>query len=391
MNPWDRLTSVLRKDSRVVIGLMSGMSMDGVDLAMVRIQGTFPELKIELLASARSPYTADFHARLLGARRNGTARDVCELAMVLSTIFADAVNAFLSENRVDSQSVDAIGSHGQTLVHNPQHGSGYPSTLQLGWPSVIAQRTGIPTIGNFRVRDMAVGGEGAPLIPLVDYLIYRREGRVRALNNLGSTSNVTVVTPSLNDLFAFDTGPANMPIDHISRRVTSDAEAFDKDGTLSASGQVDEALLNELLSLPFFSRKPPRSAGYEDFGPRVLDELYARHPACQGADAVRTAVEFSVESMARAYETYVLPRYPGLDEILLTGGGAYNETFFRRIRDRLPGLKIARLSDEDRRLNDVKEAVGFALLANETLSGRPGNVRPATGATEEVVLGELGI
>lgn len=391
MNPLDRLTSVLRKESRVIIGLMSGMSMDGVDLAMVRVQGRVRPLKIELLGTASSPYTAGFHARLLEARSHGTARDVCELAMEISTILADTVNAFLRENRVDRQSVDAIGSHGQTLVHNPPRGSEHPSTLQLGWPSVIAQLTGVLTIGNFRVRDMAVGGAGAPLIPLVDYLMYGQAGKVRALNNLGSISNVTVVTPSLNDVFAFDTGPANMPIDHISRRVASDAQAFDKDGSLSSSGRVDEALLNDLLSLPFFSRKPPRSAGYEDFGPRVLDEMYARHPTCQGADAVRTAVEFSVESMARAYEDYILPRYPGLDEILLTGGGVYNETCFRRIRERLPGLKIARLSDEDRRLNDAKEAVGFALLANETLSGRPGNVRSATGAAEEVVLGEIAI
>ena len=384
-----RLLELLKKDSRVILGMMSGMSMDGMDFALARISGAFPQLNVELLAGGELAFEPALRTRLLASRQNATARDVCELNMEVAQAFSTAALSFLAHHGFSAADVDAIGSHGQTLVHLPPGSDALPSTLQLGAPSAIAELTGIATVGNFRVRDMAAGGHGAPLIPLLDFILYREPGRVRALNNLGSISNVTVVTERFEDVFAFDTGPANMALDHFARKISGDDEAIDRDGHLSSLGEVHTRLLDALLSLPYFSLPPPKSAGFEDFGPPVLDRVVAEFPDCGEADLMRTMIEFTVESLARAYERYILPRHPSLDSIVLTGGGARHPLVVSRLRERVPKIDVVTLHSENAALNAAKEALGMAVLANEFLSGRPGNLCAVPGARLPVILGEL--
>ncbi|SHL12318.1 anhydro-N-acetylmuramic acid kinase [Bradyrhizobium lablabi] len=383
----ERLLASIAKSNRRLIGLMSGMSMDGVDLAFVQITGVFPELVVELIATHYRPYNESTKAVLFSARE-GTVRDVCQVNFLVAEEFANCVNDFLSSRQLSANDIDAIGSHGQSIYHVPPGGDGVPSTLQVGFPSLIAEKTGIPTVGNFRVRDMAQGGQGAPLIPLVDYILYRQSDRTIALNNLGSISNVTVVTPMLENVVAFDTGPANMPIDFFAQLIPGNNSKIDLDGNWSARGRIVQPLLEEMMAIPFISKVPPKAAGYDEFGPRVLRGFHDKYKQESPLDLLRTGVEFSAQSIANAYKQFVLPKYE-IDYITFTGGGCYNKTLMNRIRELLFPLDIRELSKQDKEINDSKEAVGFAVLANETLSGRPGNVTTATGARKAVVLGEL--
>jgi anhydro-N-acetylmuramic acid kinase len=366
------------------------MSMDGVDLALARIDGEFPHLRVELEGTHSRSYAPSLRARLEAARY-ASATEVCALNVEMAAVFAECVLEFLSREQIDAARVDAIGSHGQTLVHIAPTSAIRGSTLQVGSGQVIAQRTGILTVSNFRMADMAVDGHGAPLVPLADFVLFRRAGAQIAVNNLGSISNVTLVTDGLDDVFAFDTGPANMPIDYFARRVPGNVSGFDMDGALSARGCVIDELLAELMARPFLRAAPPKSAGYEDFGPRVLDPVAARFADKPPLDLLRTAVEFTAQSVAEAYDRWVLPRAPALREVVLTGGGALNSTLVQRIADKLPSLNVTSLARTDVALNRAKEALSFAILANETLAGRAGNLPSVTGARKRVVLGEIAL
>jgi anhydro-N-acetylmuramic acid kinase len=383
----ERLCSTIYKSERIIIGLMSGMSMDGVDLAFVKIAGTYPNLDVKMLGSHFRPYPAVLRQRLQKAT-SANAGEVSALGFVVAEEFASCVAEFMSATRISSAEVDAIGSHGQTLFHSSLRQNGGASTLQVGHPSIIAERTGILTIGNFRVRDIAVGGQGAPLVSLADFLLYRIPGQVIAVNNLGSISNVTVVTENIDDVLAFDTGPANMAIDYFARRVLNRPEAIDTEGKISASGVCIEPLLKELLALPFFSKAPPKAAGYHDFGPAVLDTLSQKYATESAENLLRTAVEFAAVSIRDAYQRYLLPKFPTLRKALFSGGGVRNQTLMRRIRESLPEIAVETFSPA---FSDAKEAVAFALLAHETLSGRAGNVIGATGATKRTILGEIAL
>lgn len=367
------------------------MSMDGVDVAMAQITGTLPNISIQLIDGAEYPYPEALRLRLLAAREGASAEEACQLNMWVGQAFAEIALRFLQERAIEPDAIDAIGSHGQTLVHLPPGAEEVASTLQLGPPSVVAELTGIPTVGNFRPRDMARGGQGAPLIPLLDHVLFRSEHAPVAVNNLGSISNVTVVTPVLDEQMGFDTGPANMAIDHYSRLMTGNDLAIDRDGHLSASGRVNEALLLEMLDLPFFSTRPPKSAGYGDFGPAVLNALASRHPTCNGADLVRTAVHFTVHTMADAYRRFVFPRWPALKQIILTGGGAFHPGVISGLQSSLPAHQIKSLALDDPALNSAKEALGMALLAHQYFTGAAGNLPAVTGANTASVLGELAL
>lgn len=377
-----RLSQVLDKPSRRIIGLMSGMSMDGVDLACVDISGTFPDLHVTTVGTHFLPYDEQLRQNIL-AGRSGHVELISQLNVQVAEVFARCVNEFLAKHRIDAASVDAIGSHGQTLHHHI--GEPVACTLQVGAPSIIAERTGMLTVGNFRIRDVAVGGQGAPLVALADYILFREPARPVFVNNLGSISNVTVVTPGLREMIAFDTGPANMAIDFFAAQAPG---GMDAGGKISAAGRSIEPLLDALLELPFFSRPPPKSAGYSEFGPPVLERLaaaYMKHPL---EDLVRTAVEFSARTIEMAYRRFVLPVYPNGRRIVFSGGGVHNSTLMKRIAELLPELTVDALPKE---AADSKEAVAFALLANETLSGRSGNVASVTGARRPVVLGEIAL
>lgn len=386
MNKSSRLVTVIGKQKRRVIGLMSGMSMDGVNLACVDISGTFPSLTVDLVGTHYRPYLREFAAALRDAR-HGSTRDVSILNVQVAQEFSACVEEFLGKRVVARESVDAVASHGQTVFHDTSSAAS-PSTLQIGSPSIIAEMTGLLTVGNFRVRDVAAGGQGAPLVSLADFVLFRDSQRTVACNNLGSISNVTVVTPNVENVFAFDTGPANMAIDHFARLIPNNAQGIDTGGSYSARGRCIEPLLSALLANPFFTRSPPKAAGYDEFGAKQLDAIAAPFLAQHPHDLVRTAVEFAAITLADAYRNFVLPKHPDLKRVVLSGGGVRNATLVARIRDRLPGQSVESMPEE---LSDAKEAMAFAILGNETLSGRGGNIPGVTGARDFIPLGEIAL
>lgn len=394
VNPLDRLQTYRRRDERRALGLMSGMSMDGLDLALIRVRDRSPGpgVDVTLDAHATVAYPAELSARMRAAVR-GTTRDVCTLSFDLAATWATMVLAFLADAGVDAEAVGVLGSHGQTLDHVPRERDATPSTLQVGDGDVLAHATGIPTVSDFRSRDIAAGGEGAPLVPYADWLLYARPGATLACQNLGNIANVTVVTERLEDVKAFDTGPANALIDAYARMATGRDDGIDEDGRISATGRVDAALLEDLQRRrrDFFDRAPPKSAGYDEFGAEFAAEVASAHPRVSASDRVRTAVELTAQSLADAYGRWVLPgAATPLRHVRVTGGGAKNPTLVGRIRHHLApwGLEVV---VPDGAWVDAKEAVAFALLADATLCGRPSNVTGATGAAQPVVLGKISL
>jgi anhydro-N-acetylmuramic acid kinase len=370
--------------SRLCIGLLSGTSVDAVEAALCRVEGTGAQVALALLAHVSHPFPPAFIQRVLGAN---DARTLCELNVELGERFATAALDVIARAGLAPRDIHVIGSHGQTVAHLPASLSATPSTLQLGEASVIAERTGLPVVSDFRTRDMAAGGEGAPLIPYLDWAVFRKAGTARAFQNIGGIANLSVVGDRLEDTLAFDTGPGNMLLDGLARRITQDQLACDLDGQLSQRGQVLPGLLEELLALPFFSQPPPRSAGREGFGGALLERLWERG-ASRPYDLMATALAFTVESMARAYEAHVLPRFGTLEAVYVSGGGTRNPYLMGRFTGRLAPLPVRTL-DSLGFPEGAKEAACFALLAAEHLSGTPANVPSATGARRQVVLGKL--
>jgi anhydro-N-acetylmuramic acid kinase len=385
MNRVDLLHKISSKPEKTVIGLMSGMSMDGVNLACIKISGEFPDFTIQVVGTHIRPYPAQIRKELLQGKSANVA-DVAELNFLIAYEFSDCVCEFLDKAKLKSDQIDLIGSHGQTLYHSSSNDRA--RTIQIGDPSIIAEKTGIITVGNFRIRDLEAGGLGAPLVSLADYILYHKSNEVVAVNNLGSISNVTVVTPKLEDVLAFDTGPANMAIDFFAQRVPGNIAGIDTDGAISASGKAVDPLLRELLALPFFQKAPPKAAGYAEFGPPVLVSLLSRYAHVPIENLVRTGVEFAAVTIRDAYHSFVLPKFPKLREVRFSGGGIHNKTLMGRIKDLLPQLAIQTFDPE---FADAKEAVAFGILAHETACGRAGNVLGATGAKKRVILGEIAL
>jgi anhydro-N-acetylmuramic acid kinase len=297
------------------------------------------------------------------------------------------------------RSLDLIGSHGQTIYHYPKggryNGRAIGSTLQIGEPSRIAQRTGITTVADFRPRDMAAGGEGAPLVPYADCMLFGDDRLCRTIQNIGGIANLTFLPARIKNqkskiklpLLAFDTGPGNMVIDGMMRLLTKEQRHYDRDGLLAAQGTVHEELLQEMLRHPFFRRRPPKSTGREEFGQQYCEWFYnkAHRESLLPEDMVATATAFAASSIALAHRKF-LPRSP--DEMILCGGGAHNATLVRMLQERLPGVRI-RSTDEFGISVDAKEAVSFALLAYAAIKGLANNIPAATGAREPVVMGKI--
>jgi anhydro-N-acetylmuramic acid kinase len=378
-----RLLDLLAREEKLVVGLMSGTSADGIDAALVRIRGHGLATRIEALAHRTTPYPPGLREAVLAAA-DGSVAALCNLNFVLGARFADAAKALVDEAGV---AIDLVGSHGQTVCHIPRRMGEVGSTLQIGEGDVIAERLQVPVVSGFRTRDIAAGGEGAPLSAYVDYLLYRRDGPPRALLNLGGIANVTIVTPAIEDVFAFDTGPANMPLDETVRVLTQGAEAYDRDGRMAAKGRVDEILLHRLLEHPYLTLPPPKTTGRETFGRSFVLPLLEAKGANRGVDVLATLTAFTAHSIRKAFEDHVFPRARPT-EILVSGGGVHNLTL-RSHLDRLFG-RIPVVSLGDRGLDpDAKEACIFAILANETIHGVPNNVPGATGARWPAVLGKI--
>jgi anhydro-N-acetylmuramic acid kinase len=379
----------------LAIGLMSGTSADGVDAALVRIEWEEAIPNIQLLAFDTYPYPTEVREEVLAVSdaKTGTVDRVCRLNFLLGELFAEAALQIAGRGNVPADEVAVIGSHGQTIHHLPIRQGGPPpgSTLQIAEPAVIAERTGITTVANFRPRDMAAGGEGAPLSPYGHYLLFGRGGVARSIHNIGGISNLTFL-PASGDptaIIAFDTGPGNMLLDGIIALATEGRERYDRDGALAAQGQVYTPLLQQLLTHPYLQRTPPKTTGREEFGAGYIQTIWEKGKECHLslADLMATVTVFTAETMVQSYQRFLLPSH-ALTEVLLCGGGSKNTTLCRHIAAGLAPILVTTTAAYQID-PDALEAVIFALLACETLAGKPGNLPAATGASRPVVLGNI--
>jgi anhydro-N-acetylmuramic acid kinase len=374
---------------RRIVGLMSGTSADGITAAMVEVSGTDERTRMKLLAWKTYRYDDDFKARVfeLFSPRTGSVNKICQMNFSLAERFAAAALKLIRESGLAPEDIDLIGSHGQTVYHIPFEPR---STLQIGQAAVIAERTGITTISDFRVRDVAAGGHGAPLVALPDYFLFRSSRKGRAIQNVGGIANATVI-PRLaksHDVYAFDTGPGNMIIDSVVRKLTKGRLSMDRYGTMASKGRVDHELLSWLMESPFVRMRPPKTTGREEFGEQ-FSRLYLRRARSRGLKMnhiVATVTAFTAESIAYNYRRFVYPR-SCVDEVVLGGGGAKNRTLVKMLQER---LQRPILFHEDFGIpSEAKEACAFAILANQTMEDRPGNLPSATGALKSVVLGAI--
>ena len=365
--------------------------MDGIDAALVRIRGSGEDTEVRVEDFICREYS-DAAKRLLLSPGSLGAGSVSDLNFLLGREFAAAVSDLLRGAALETADVDLVGTHGQTVFHNPPSaGAGVSSTLQLGEADVICEATGITTVGDFRTRDVAAGGEGAPLIPYLDYLLFSGAGEGVIAQNIGGISNCTLVTERLGDLLAFDTGPGNSLVDSVVRIASGGRRSFDEDGAAAKEGSVGKDLLSALMKNPYLDLEPPKSTGRELFGEKMAGELFslAEKNGMSTPDLLRTLVEFTVCSIVSAYERFVYP-VADVREVVLSGGGARNPVMVSRLREKLAPVTLS-LSDRYGIPPDAKEAVGFAVLANETVCANRANVPGVTGARVPTILGKISI
>ncbi len=377
----------------LVVGLMSGTSGDGVDAALVEITGRGNTLKAKTLAAHTVAYPRSLQQRILSASVSGTVAEVCHLNVLLGEWFAKAALRVIKQTKRQPGKVALIGSHGQTLHHLP-HGVPVPgvgtirSTLQIAEPAVIAERTGITTVANFRTRDMAAGGQGAPLAPVAHALLMKHARRSRLIVNLGGISNVTYV-PKGGDLAgvqAFDTGPANMVLDSLMARLTEGRLTMDRGGKLAMKGQVDSQLLKTLLAHPFLSQRPPKSTGREAFGPELIDVLISiqQQRGLSVEDLLATCSLWTAKAVGTA-RRWIKGE---IDEVVVGGGGVRNRAIMAHLATVFAPVPVTTF---DAIGWDSKsfEAVAFALMAYQTVTGQWGNIPSVTGASHPVILGTI--
>lgn len=368
---------------------MSGTSADGIDAVLTRIEGTGADAKVTLLYHSFTPYPENIRSLLLENPAALSARDLAWLNFQLGELFAQAALACIEGAGLRREDVDLIASHGQTIVHLPASGNGTGATLQIGELSVIAARTDILTVGDFRPSDVAVGGQGAPLVPFADYVLFRHEAKGRIILNIGGIANLTYLPPGagIDDVMAFDTGPGNMVLDGLVYLATDGQLQMDEGGKLALAGKVRPDILAELLDDPYFAQSPPKSTGREKFGRHYARAILGTWRGVPLEDLVRTAAELTVRSVADAIRRWVFPVGP-VHELVVGGGGARNPLLLSRLAEELPEVKL--LTHQDLGIDDkAKEALAFAILGNETIAGNPNNVPSATGARYPVCMGKI--
>jgi anhydro-N-acetylmuramic acid kinase len=375
-----------------VAGIMSGTSLDGIDVAIIDITGSGFKAKINVLASHSVPYPKKVREALLGMSNTAAQTgDISRLNFLLGELYAEAVEETAERSEIPVESIKLIGCHGQTIFHEGQGaqylGKKVASTMQIGESSVISERLGIDVISNFRERDIAAGGKGAPLVPYLDYMLLRHRGRGRVALNIGGIANLSAIPPNTNAerLIAFDTGPGNMVIDQLVSRITLGRQTFDRDGVFASRGQIDPKLLAKLLRDKYFRAKPPKTAGREQFGAEFVSKLLDTELSTE--DLIATATALTAESIALGIRNFVIPEMR-VDEVFVSGGGAHNPTLVAMFRKAMGSIPVM-MSSEVGLDVDAKEAVAFAVMAYETAHARPSNVPKATGAKRPVVLGKL--
>jgi anhydro-N-acetylmuramic acid kinase len=387
------VNKIKEKASKKIIGLMSGTSVDGVTLAITDISGTGSNIQIKVQHYKTYSYFEELREKIFQAfsLQKSNTKLVCELNFLLGSYFANCIELFLREFNVKSSEVDLIGSHGQTVWHQPEAGLFHDlcrrSTLQIGEPAVIAMKTGIPVVADFRKADIAAGGHGAPLTPYLDFVLHRSNTVNRVLQNIGGIANLTYlpVNARQEEVLAFDTGPGNMIIDSVIVHLSNGDKKYDHNGVNASRGEVNQELLRKLLRHPYYTRKPPKTTGREVFGQQYTEEILkvAEKTQMDSDDIVATVTELTALTICNSYE-FLGP----VDEVYLSGGGSRNPHLVSRIEENLDGVKvmdygILGFSSE------AKEAVLMALLANEHIMNTPSNIPAATGATQKVRLGVL--
>ena len=378
----------------IAIGLMSGTSADGIDAALVQIRGAGESARFTLLAFKTYPYPKGFREILLRNSNAETARldEVTRLNTLIAELFAGAAKKIARAGRVSLDEVRVIGSHGQTIQHQPElrkmFGVPVRGTLQIGDPSIMAKRTGVLTVGDFRTADVGVGGTGAPLVPYVDYLAFKSTRRNRAVLNIGGIANITLLPAggTVHDVLAFDTGPGNMLIDGAMQTLYN--KPFDAGGKIASQGRIIPELIAELIRDSYYAQKPPKSTGRERYGVDVVHRLIKRYgKRSNPADIVASLTEFTALSIQQAVARFgkrVLP----LHDLFVSGGGVRNQFLMESLSGYFAQTNI-RLTDDAGFPTDAKEAICFTILANETLNGIPSNVPGATGAKKRTVLGKI--
>jgi anhydro-N-acetylmuramic acid kinase len=392
------------KTEHLVIGIMSGTSLDGVDATLLRIL-TGPDgavASVKLLRHCYAPYSDEMRALVAALCSRETARidDLAYVHFGLSEWYAHVVDLVLEASGLKADAIDAICMHGQTVWHAPLPRA-FPgprgelpvtATLQLGSSPVLRERTGIPVIADLRSRDMAAGGEGAPLAPYIDSILFGSKTEGRIVQNIGGIGNATVLpaSGSLADILAFDTGPGNMVIDAVVMAGTGGASRYDDGGALAARGRVDEAIVARLMMDPYFARRPPKSTGREVYGAAFAAAFIAeaKTRGLSFEDSVATATAFTAATIAAAYRDFILIRTP-IARVLVAGGGALNPSLLAMLQARLPAGIVVTTTAACGVPDQAREAMAFALMGHESLMGRPANLPAVTGARHPVVLGTL--
>lgn len=390
-----KLYELSRKSEKLALGLMSGTSLDGIDIALVSIKNSGTKTSVKELGFQTFSFPKKLKAMIhSNAETNGgNVTDICMLNFMIARVYADKVNLFLKKLNIVPKDIDFIGSHGQTIHHLPLKktlfGINTSSTLQIGDPSVLAKLTGILTIGDFRVADVAFDGQGAPLVPYFDYLLYRSDKKNRALLNIGGISNITALPKAANpsDIIAFDCGPGNMLIDATANKYFN--KSFDINGKFASKGSINFELINDFLKKDIFVKKtPPKSSGREYYGKYFLQNFEKQISRLNKFDLIATMTYYTAVAIFNNYKSFISNKFL-IDELFVSGGGAFNNTLMNNLQS-LFGKNISiKTTDAIGISVESKEAVCFAVLANETLCGNPSNVISVTGAKKETILGKI--
>ncbi len=387
----------------IVAGVMSGTSADGIDVALLRVKdraagstrarGIHQSISFQLIGHAQYLYPKRVRSAVLASMNAARASvaDLARLNFLLGELYSDAV---LAAQRKFRAKAELVGCHGQTLYHQgetaPFLGRRIAVTWQSGEGAVIASRLGVPVVSDFRPADIAAGGKGAPLVPFLDYLLYRDQRVGRVVQNIGGIANLTAIPAraAAAQVIAFDTGPGNMVIDAVTEQLFG--KPYDRDGKLAASGRAREDVLRHFMRAPFFQRKPPKTAGREEFGREFVREFLRRCGNASKRDCVATATALTVNSIVDAVRRFVAKRPGAYQEFVVSGGGTKNPTLLTMLANKLGSLGLGlRLSDEFGLPSEAKEAAAFALLAYQTWKRQPSNVPSATGAMKLAILGKI--
>lgn len=376
---------------KLAIGIMSGTSLDGVDVALVKIEGSFINTKIEMIDFKTFALEDNIRNKIISQldEKTSNVKILTSLNFEIAEMFSKQVKELLIDNNLKSEDVDFIASHGQTIYHLPKKtDKEVPSTLQLGDGSVLANLTGVKTISNFRVADMAVGGQGAPLVPYADYCLFMSNEKERIMLNIGGIANITYLKKggNLDDVIAFDTGPGNMIMNYFMEEYYS--LPYDKNGDVARSGKVINELLDSMLKNEYFALKPPKSTGREHFGKDYAKNIITKYKEYKKEDLITTLAHLTAKTVALGCR--LVNEDLNNFELIVSGGGANNDYLMELIQKYLSEVKVLKTSDFNLDV-DAKEAIAFVLLGNETLLGNPSNVKNATGARKDVILGQISI